>query len=63
MEATGRTPIRVQEIPDYPVEEYVNMAFSTPYNTYETQEEDENIDVYEPEDESQEEAQELVAEV
>ena len=46
MEETDRTPIRVQRVPDNLVEDYyINMAFSTPYNTSETQEEDEDINV------------------
>ena len=45
MEATDRAPARVRDMPDSLVEEYLRNAFSTSYNTSETQEEDEVIDV------------------
>ena len=62
-EATDRTPARVQDKLNNLVDEYVKNAFSTPNNTSQTQEEDEDINVYEPEYEYQEEVYEPEAEV
>ena len=53
MEGAYRTPTRVQPMPEDVQEEYLNWAFSTPYNNSELQEDsedtDEDTDVYEPE--------------
>ena len=62
MEVPDRRPTGGQQMPDDAVEEYVNKAFSTPYNISDIQEDDENIGVYEPEDEIQEEVYEPEAE-
>ena len=49
MDATGRAPARVQNMPGDMVEDYVSNAFSTPCSASQTQEEDEDTDMYEPE--------------
>ena len=63
MEATNRAPARVQDVPGDSVEEYVRNAFIIPYSASQTQGEDEDADVHEPEHEMQEEVHEPEAEV
>ena len=48
VEGPDRTPTNEPRLPDDVVEEYMNTAFSTLYNSSETQEDDESIGVYEP---------------
>ena len=62
MGATDRTPIRVRDIPNDLVGENARNALSTPY-TSETREEEQDIDVYKPEHEVQEEVHEPEAKV
>ena len=63
MDATDRAPARVQYMTGDFVEDCVRNAFSTPYSASQSQEEDEDTDVYEPEHNFQEEMHEPVAEV
>ena len=46
MEAHDRYSIRVQEIPDKCVEEFVIRTFSIPYNTSDIQNEDEDMEAH-----------------
>ena len=53
IEATDRALARVQDMPGDLVEEYVRNAFSSPYSASQTQEEDEDTDMHDPEHELQ----------
>ena len=51
IEATDRAPARVQDMPGDLVEEYMRNVFSTPSGASQTQEEDDDTEVYDPEHE------------